>query len=117
MANTRWPRPMRTLTNAAPRNPLAPVMNVVAPASPRMRPVWRVGDAANTHSGRTTLVRRPYSCSGKMQGHETCHAVMWRAAQSAARGGGLHAGGAGDDRGPLGSCRERAGARGTTAAP
>ena len=62
---------------------------------------------------------RPYSRGGKIARamKPGARAVVWRAAQSAARGGGLHAGGAGDDRGPLGSCRERAGARGTTAAP
>ena len=53
-----------------------------------------------------------------MKGHETWRSgVIWRAAQSAPRGCGLHTGRARDDCGPFGSCRQRAGARRTAAAP
>ena len=89
------------------------------PCVPAMWSVWSSRELATTHSARTGLVRRPYRRSGKMTtGHETWRSgVIWRATQSAPRGCGLHAGGARDDCGPVGPCRERAGARGTTAAP
>jgi hypothetical protein len=45
----------------------APV-NVVAPASPVMSPVWNAGELATTDSPRTGLVRRPYRRGSKMNG-------------------------------------------------
>jgi len=46
-----------------PMNPSAPVINVVATASPGMRPVWNTGRPATTHSAPTELAQRPYGRS------------------------------------------------------
>jgi hypothetical protein len=51
------------LTSSVPMNPSAPVINVVATASPAMQPVWNTGRPATTHSAPTGLAQRPYAGS------------------------------------------------------
>src|SRR5204862_7737172 len=76
---------------------------------------FHAGSIRPTH---TRPLRNPYTRSVKMKSDDTPRSGdIWSATQGASRGGGLHAGRAGNDCGAVGSCRERTRARRATTPP